>query len=97
MLGKLCSEMAGFGDYSGYNRPYGLDPHRETNDLYDTRYQQIYGYHTPVTEEFQGPPLVMDDIPEDGMPTCVFYACLVFYLYQTLASLRRLCSPSAAS
>lgn len=59
--------MAGFGDYTGYNRPYGLDPHRETNDLYDTRYQQIYGYHTPVTEEFQGPPLVMDENPEEGL------------------------------
>lgn len=59
--------MAGIGDFSGYNRPYGLDPNRETNDLYDTRYQQIYGYHTPVTEEFQGPPLVMDDVSEDGM------------------------------
>ncbi|XP_022824496.1 solute carrier family 25 member 46-like [Spodoptera litura] len=57
--------MAGFGDFSGYNRPYGLDPNRETNDLYDTRYQQIYGYHTPVTEEFQGPPLVMDDVSEE--------------------------------
>ncbi|CAB3244778.1 unnamed protein product [Arctia plantaginis] len=57
--------MAGFGEYSGYNRPFGLDPNRETNDLYDTRYQQIYGYHTPVTEEFQGPPLVMDDVPEE--------------------------------
>ncbi|KAJ0175052.1 hypothetical protein K1T71_009193 [Dendrolimus kikuchii] len=53
--------MAGFSDYTGYNRPYGLDPNRETNDLYDTRFQQIYGYHTPLTEEFQGPPLVMDD------------------------------------
>lgn len=62
-------EMAGFGDHSGYNRPYGLDPNRETNDLYDTRYQQIYGYHTPVTEEFQGPPLVLDDGPDDGMCT----------------------------
>lgn len=59
--------MAGLGEYSGYNRPFGLDPNRETNDLYDTRYQQIYGYHTPVTEEFQGPPLVMDDLPEEGM------------------------------
>ncbi|KAG7300324.1 hypothetical protein JYU34_015913 [Plutella xylostella] len=57
--------MAGFGDISGYNRPYGLDPNRETNDLYDSRYQQIYGYHTPVTEEYQGPPLVMDDLVED--------------------------------
>ncbi|CAH0687721.1 unnamed protein product [Spodoptera exigua] len=57
--------MAGFGDFSGYNRPYGLDPNRETSDLYDTRYQQIYGYHTPVTEEFQGPPLVMDDVSEE--------------------------------
>ncbi|XP_046966614.1 mitochondrial outer membrane protein SLC25A46 [Vanessa cardui] len=57
--------MAGFGDYSGYNRPFGLDPNRETNDIYDTRYQQIYGYHTPLTEEYQGPPLVMDDAPEE--------------------------------
>ncbi|XP_045450431.1 solute carrier family 25 member 46 [Melitaea cinxia] len=57
--------MAGFGDYSGYNRPFGLDPNRETNDIYDTRYQQIYGYHTPLTEEYQGPPLVMDDTPEE--------------------------------
>ncbi|KAF9411306.1 hypothetical protein HW555_009871 [Spodoptera exigua] len=24
--------MAGFGDFSGYNRPYGLDPNRETNN-----------------------------------------------------------------
>lgn len=56
--------MAGFGDY---NRPYGLDPNRETNDLYDTRYQQIYGYHTPLNEEYQGPPLVMDDISEEGI------------------------------
>lgn len=58
--------MAGFGDYSSYNRPFGLDPNREPNDLYDTRYQQIYGYHTPVTEEYQGPPLVMDDVPDEG-------------------------------
>ncbi|CAG9790983.1 unnamed protein product [Diatraea saccharalis] len=58
--------MAGFGDYNSYNRPYGLDPNKETNDLYDTRYQQIYGYHTPLTEEYQGPPLVMDETPEDG-------------------------------
>ncbi|KAL4717230.1 hypothetical protein ACJJTC_017117 [Scirpophaga incertulas] len=57
--------MAGFGDYITYNRPFGLDPNRETNDLYDTRYQQIYGYHTPVNEEYQGPPLVMDDIPDE--------------------------------
>ncbi|XP_038221962.1 solute carrier family 25 member 46 [Zerene cesonia] len=57
--------MAGFGDYSNYNRPYGLDPNRETNDLYDTRYQQIYGYHTPLNEEYQGPPLVMDDVSEE--------------------------------
>lgn len=58
--------MAGFADHSGFNRPFGLDPNRETNDLYDTRYQQIYGYHTPVTEEYQGPPLVMDDVAEEG-------------------------------
>ncbi|OWR54490.1 hypothetical protein KGM_208020 [Danaus plexippus plexippus] len=57
--------MAGFGDYSGFNRPYGLDQNRETNDLYDTRYQQVYGYHTPITEEYQGPPLIMDDAPEE--------------------------------
>ncbi|XP_063627098.1 mitochondrial outer membrane protein SLC25A46-like [Cydia splendana] len=56
--------MAGF-DYTGYNRPYGLDPNRESNDLYDSRYQQIYGYHTPMTEEYQGPPLVMDDNSEE--------------------------------
>ncbi|XP_028030717.1 solute carrier family 25 member 46-A-like [Bombyx mandarina] len=60
-----CTIMAGFGDHSGYNRPFGLDPNRETNDLYDTRYQQIYGYHTPITEEFQGPPLVMDENPDE--------------------------------
>lgn len=58
--------MAGFGEYTGYNRPYGLDPNREPSDLYDTRYQQIYGYHTPATEEYQGPPLVIDDVPEEG-------------------------------
>ncbi|KAJ8718584.1 hypothetical protein PYW08_002821 [Mythimna loreyi] len=73
--------MAGFGDFSGYNRPYGLDPNRETNDLYDTRYQQIYGYHTPVTEEFQGPPLVMDDVSEDDnnayVTTAISVASLV--------------------
>ncbi|CAG9566001.1 unnamed protein product [Danaus chrysippus] len=57
--------MAGFGDYTGFNRPYGLDQNRETNDLYDTRYQQVYGYHTPITEEYQGPPLIMDETPEE--------------------------------
>lgn len=66
-------EMAGFGDYTGYNRPYGLDPNRETNDLYDTRFQQIYGYHTPITEEFQGPPLVMDDSTAEGNNFLSFY------------------------
>ena len=69
--------MAGFGDYSAYNRPFGLDPNRETNDIYDKRYQQIYGYHTPVTEEFQGPPLVMDDVPEDDNNTYVTTAISV--------------------
>lgn len=64
---QFIVRMAGFGDYTGYNRPFGLDPNREPNDLYDTRYQQIYGYHTPATEEYQGPPLVMDDIPDEGM------------------------------
>lgn len=59
--------MAGFSGYSGYNRPFNLDTNRETNDLYDTRYQQIYGYHTPATEEFQGPPLVMDDCSDEGL------------------------------
>lgn len=58
--------MAGFGEYTGYNRPFGLDPNREPSDLYDTRYQQIYGYHTPATEEYQGPPLIMDDVPDEG-------------------------------
>ncbi|KAG6448950.1 hypothetical protein O3G_MSEX005778 [Manduca sexta] len=69
--------MAGFGEYSSYNRPYGLDPNREPNDLYDTRYQQIYGYHTPITEEFQGPPLVMDDIPDEENNTYVTTAISV--------------------
>ncbi|XP_045538742.1 solute carrier family 25 member 46-like [Papilio machaon] len=69
--------MAGFGDYTGYNRPFGFDPNRESNDLYDTRYQQIYGYHTPMTEEFQGPPLVMDDIPEEENNTFVTTAISV--------------------
>ncbi|CAH0399411.1 unnamed protein product [Chilo suppressalis] len=69
--------MAGFGDYNSYNRPFGLDPNRETNDLYDTRYQQIYGYHTPLTEEYQGPPLVMDDTPEDENNTYVTTAISV--------------------
>ncbi|CAD0202283.1 unnamed protein product [Chrysodeixis includens] len=57
--------MAGFGDFPGYYRPYTLDPNKESNDLYDTRYQQIYGYHTPVTEDFPGPPLVMDEVSDD--------------------------------
>lgn len=74
--------MAGFGDFPGFNRPYALDPNKESNDLYDTRYQQIYGYHTPVTEDFPGPPLVMDDGNDDGMlllpftliiPTSIFF------------------------
>ncbi|CAH4022684.1 solute carrier family 25 member 46 [Pieris brassicae] len=69
--------MAGFGDYNNYNRPYGLDPNRETNDLYDTRYQQIYGYHTPLNEEYQGPPLVMDDISEEENNTYVTTAISV--------------------
>lgn len=74
--------MAGFGDYTGYNRPFGLDPNRETNDLYDTRYQQIYGYHTPVTEEYQGPPLVMDEASEDGwLQTFVFVYKTIFLMF----------------
>ncbi|XP_026749858.1 mitochondrial outer membrane protein SLC25A46 [Galleria mellonella] len=69
--------MAGFGDYSGYNRPFGLDPNRETNDLYDTRYQQIYGYHTPITEEYQGPPLILDDPPDEDNSSYVTTAISV--------------------
>ncbi|VVD02405.1 mitochondrial outer membrane protein SLC25A46 [Leptidea sinapis] len=71
--------MAGFGDHSSfsYKRPFRLERNKETSDIYDTRYQQIYGYHTPLNEEYQGPPLVMDDTSEEEPNTYITTAISV--------------------